>query len=80
MILVFLLVGWGPLFVDDFVTTIRPELSAGGGPQAFAIGWMLITLYSSLLAGVYIVAHVIRLVALRARQFLQDRRGRSQMR
>lgn len=62
MILVLLTVGWGPLFIAEFVRTARPDLNARYAPQAFAMGWMPITLSCSFLAVVYAVGHSIRLI------------------
>lgn len=74
MILVFLAVGWGPLFVADFVRTSRPDLSANYVPQAFAMGWLTITIRCSILAGVYIVGYAIRLIVMLGRKLLVNLR------
>lgn len=64
MILVFLAVGWGPVFIAEFVRTARPDLSASYVPQAFAMGWIGITLCCSLFAAVYTVASLIKLIVI----------------
>ena len=79
-ILVFLAVGWGPVFIAEFVRTSRPDLSANYAPQAFAMGWLAITIGSSVLAAAYIVGHAIRLVVVLAKKLLVDLRGGRQMR
>jgi hypothetical protein len=56
MILLFVVVGWGPLFLADLVRSLRPDLNASYRPQAFAVGWMMITLCCSLLAVAFTVA------------------------
>jgi hypothetical protein len=75
MILVFLAVGWGPVFIAEFVRTTRPDLSANYGPQAFAMGWLAITIHCSILAVVYTIGHAIRLIVMLGRQLLAELRG-----
>jgi hypothetical protein len=74
MILVFLAVGWGPVFVADFVRTSRPDLSANYAPQAFAMGWLAITIRCSILAGVYTVGYAIWLIVMLGRKLLVNLR------
>ena len=75
MILLFLAVGWGPVFIADFVRTSRADLSAHYVPQAFAMGWLPVTLHCSIWAGVYIVGHAIRLIVMLGRLLLADLRS-----
>ena len=67
MIPIFLFVGWGPLFLDDFVTSARPELNNGG--EAFAMGWMIVTFWCGLFTIIYAVGHIVRLALKLARRF-----------
>ncbi len=60
MILVFLAVAWCPLFMADLVRVMRPDLDASYTTQAFAMGWMGITMICSLLAIVLSVVHLVR--------------------
>jgi len=47
MIAVLLIVAWAPQFIATLVWSARPELAASYGPQAFAMGWLGITLVCS---------------------------------
>lgn len=62
MILVFLIVGWGPLFIADLVRAASPVLDAAYSPQAFGMAWMGITLLCSFLAIIFSVYHFIRFI------------------
>lgn len=59
MILVVLIIGWGPEFVADAVRALRPDLDAAYVPQAFAIGWFAVTLFCSVAAVVLATVHGI---------------------
>jgi hypothetical protein len=60
IIIAMLALGWGPLYVAEFIRRVRPDLDASYAPQAFGMGWMAITLLCSLVAGVLAVVHLIR--------------------
>ena len=75
MILVFLAIGWGPVFVADRVRMASPSLSERYVPQAFAMGWLVVTIKCSVAAGAFIVGHTIRLIVKLARQLLSDLRA-----
>jgi hypothetical protein len=62
MIIVLLAIGWGPLFIAEFVRGARPDLDASYGPQAFGMGWMGITLLCTILSVILAVIHAIRFV------------------
>jgi len=62
MILVCIAVAWGPLFIAEWVRHARPDLNASYGPQGFAMAWMFITLWFSILAAALILVHVLRWV------------------
>jgi hypothetical protein len=59
MILILLMVGWLPLIIAEVARSARPDLDAGYRPQAFAMGWMGITVICSFLAAALFVAHLI---------------------
>lgn len=65
MIIVLLALGWGPLFIAEFVRGARPDLDAEYRPQAFAMGWLGITMICSFLAVVFAIVHLLRLVVQR---------------
>jgi hypothetical protein len=73
MILLFVVVGWGPLFLADLGRSVRPDLNASYRPQAFAMGWMMITLYCSLLAVACTIGHAVRLVLAAGRRSARGR-------
>jgi len=79
MIAVFLVIGWGPLFVADFVRTTRPDLSARYAPQGFAMDWIRVTRDCTVLAVCYVIGHAIRLVVVIVTRSASDaaRRGHS---
>jgi len=76
MILLFVVLGWGPVFLAEFVRSARPDLNASYGPQAFAMGWIMITLCCSLLAIAFAIGHAIRLIVTAGRQSAQRRGSR----
>ena len=57
MIIIFLVAGWGPLFVADFVRVTHPDLAADYAPQAFAMQWLPVTVLCSVIAGALILVH-----------------------
>jgi hypothetical protein len=62
MIVVLVIIGWGPLFIAELVRQSRPDLDANYSPQAFGMAWMGITLLCSVLAVIVSVIHIIRLI------------------
>ena len=57
-------VGWGPLFIAEFIREISPELDKSYGPQRFLMGWGLtVTVLCSFLAFIVLVVNVVRLIA-----------------
>ncbi len=68
MIVVFLAVGWGPIFIAEFVRDVRPDLNATYSPQGFAMSWIMITFWSSLLAAALTVGHIVRLIVVAIRR------------
>ena len=63
MIVVFLALAWGPLFIAEYVRVTRPDLSASYQPQSFAMQWMRVTVLCSVLAIIYSVIGIVRLVS-----------------
>jgi heme/copper-type cytochrome/quinol oxidase subunit 2 len=74
IILLFLVIGWGPLFLADLVRYVRPDLNASYTPQAFAMGWLMITLWCSVLAIVLAVVHSVWLIMMTIRGSAKRRR------
>jgi hypothetical protein len=62
MIVVLVIVGWGPIFIAEAVRRTSPELDAGYRPQSFAMQWMLITVLCSVLAILLVLVHALRLL------------------
>ncbi len=62
MILVALVIAWGPLVISDAVGVLRPDLDAAYVPQAFAMGWMGMTILFSAVAVVLAIMHGIFLI------------------
>jgi hypothetical protein len=62
LVVLFLAIGWGPLFVAEFVRTARPDLDASYVPQHFAMQWMRTAALFSLLAIVAAAVWVVRFV------------------
>jgi hypothetical protein len=61
MIIVLLVMGWGPLFIAEFIRHARPDLDASS--EGFGMAWgMGITVLCSFLAVILAVIHAIRLV------------------
>lgn len=58
MIIVFLLIGWGPLLVCDMVRLAHPDFDA----IHFATEWIGMALVCSFLAVIFAVVHAIRFV------------------
>ena len=66
-IIMFLLVlGWGPAFIAEAVRNARPDLDAAYVPQHYALAWIRVTAWCSLLA---VVAGVIWAVRALFRRF-----------
>jgi hypothetical protein len=49
MIVVLVIVGWGPIFIAEAVRRTSTDLDAAYRPQSFAMQWMLITVVCSIL-------------------------------
>ena len=75
MIAGFLAVGWGPLFVAEAVRRASPALDADYQPQSFAMRWLLMTMGCTILAIVFALAHVLRLVVIVLRGRHNDAAG-----
>jgi hypothetical protein len=73
MILLFVAVGWGPVFLAELVRRARPDLDASYAPQAFAMGWLMVCLWCSVLAVAFAIGHTVRLIVTGARRFAQRR-------
>lgn len=73
-ILLLLTIGWAPLFFADLLRSVRPALNATYGPQAFAMSWLMITLWCSVLAVVLAIGHSIRLIKIAVKQLAKPRR------
>src|ERR1700759_414142 len=52
-----LAIGWAPIFVADFVRQASPSLDARYVPQTFALGWLLVAVFYSVLAAVLFCIH-----------------------
>ena len=72
MIAVFLMVGWGPVFLAELVGRLRPDLDAAYVPQAFVMSWIREGMVCSVLAialsvihGSRLIIHVTRLILRR---------------
>jgi hypothetical protein len=70
-----LALGWGPIFVDDYVATVRPDLDAAYVTQGFAMGWMGVTVLCSLLAILLTIVYLVRFVLALAGRLQRDRNG-----
>ncbi|MGA2273943.1 MAG: hypothetical protein ABSH00_10345 [Bryobacteraceae bacterium] len=71
LILGLLLVGWGPLFVADWVKLRHPDFNAEGFGSGWGIG---ITLPFSFLAVALTLFFAIRLIVARVARFIEQRR------
>jgi len=58
-----LALGCGPIFVAELVRRAQPDLGAAYAPQAFAMGWMVITFFCSLFSIVLAIVYLVRLVS-----------------
>jgi hypothetical protein len=56
-IVVFLVVGWGPAFVGDWVRVMRPDPDFLAEYTHFLMQWIFITLWCSVIAFALIVVH-----------------------
>ncbi len=59
MILVAMLVGWGPVFAAELVGRVSPDLDASYKPAGFATAWAPMALACSFVALVLGVVHLI---------------------
>jgi hypothetical protein len=59
MILVFLIVGWGPIFVTDLVWPVSPSGAANYELEGFAMSWIPVVVLCSGLAIASLVAIVV---------------------
>jgi hypothetical protein len=62
LIVVFLALGWGPLFIAEYISETEPDLRANYVPQAFAMRWISVTVLSSLLAVISLAIQLVRFV------------------
>jgi hypothetical protein len=67
-ILLLIVIGWGPLFIAEFVRRSRPDLDASYAPQTFGIGWFPVTLLCMVLSVVLGVAQIFRVVLRKIRR------------
>jgi len=75
MILLSLVAGWGPVFLAELVREARPDLDARYVPQAFAMGWIVVSLWCSVLAVAPAIGHGIRPIVLFVMQSVQRHTG-----
>jgi hypothetical protein len=61
IIVVLVVVGWGPIFIADAVRSASPNLDASYRTQSFAMQWMLVTVPCSVLASILMLVHALRL-------------------
>jgi len=57
MILVFLVIGWGPTFVGDWVRVLRPDPDFVSGYIHYLMQWIVITKLCSIIAFALILVH-----------------------
>jgi hypothetical protein len=68
VILLSLIIGWGPLFVAEFVRRANPALNASYAPQAFAMKWIPVTALCSAIVAVSLFIGLVKLVFSFAKQ------------
>jgi hypothetical protein len=62
LVVLFLAVGWGPLWVADLARNASPDLDASYAPQHFAMEWIGKAAFCPLLAAVVTFVCVIRFI------------------
>jgi len=62
MILVALIIGWGPQFIADVVRVLRPDLDAKYVPEVISVSWLGMTILFSAVAVVLAIMHGIFLI------------------
>jgi hypothetical protein len=60
--------GWGPLFVADQIRRLRPDLDASYTLQGFAMDWLPVTLRTTQLAILLVIAHCLASLFLHTRR------------
>ena len=72
VIVVLVTVGWGPIFIAEFVRRARPDLDANYIPQHFAMQWIrttaLCSFFAIAAALVWITRFILRHFAARSAQ------------
>lgn len=72
VVVVLVTVGWGPIFIADFVRRARPDLDESYIPQHFAMQWLRTTELCSVVAIaaalVWIIRSILRRFAARSTQ------------
>src|SRR5258706_14957825 len=66
MVLVFLVIGWGPPIISDLMLSMRPDLADRFGPETlFGMGWLAITFVCTVLAVAVGVVHLLLFISRR---------------
>jgi hypothetical protein len=72
MILLFAVVGWGPVFFADLLGSLGLHASSEA-LGFFAMDWLMVTLYCTLLAMAFAIGHAVRLMVDAVRHSAQGR-------